>query len=156
MKTRGPEERGFTLIEALIAMTIFAIGSVMVVPTIYAWMHANIVTRQRDQAGRILDRTADTLAQQGWSSAEWSTVSATTSSYPYALGTALKNPTYNNWVSYSPSQVALTTSVNIGYAVATITNDLNQPVSKIMKVRVQWTGPENNTLEETRIIQRNQ
>lgn len=147
-------ESGFTLIEALIAMTIFAIGAVMVVPTMYAWVRANTVSQQRDQAGRILDRAADTLAQQGWGSTEWST-GTTTSSFNYAVETLLDNPSYTNWVSYTASQVPYGEPTDIGYAVVGITNSTGQPISRIMKVRIQWTGPAGNNLEQERIVQRN-
>lgn len=154
MKPAVTDSEGFTLIEALVAMTIFAIGTIMIVPTMFAWVRANTVSIQRDQAARILGRAADTLAQQGWSSSEWSTAN-TASSLNDAIQSELDNPSYTNWVSYTASEVPYDAPTDVGYAVVGVNNSIGQEILRVMKLRIEWTGPIGNTLQETRLIQRN-
>lgn len=149
------EAQGFTLIEALVAMTVFAIGSMMIVPSMFTWVRANAVSMQRDQAAQVLDREADTLAAQSWDSTEWSNTTSTTSSLNDAIQNGLNNPAYTNWAAYNASQVPYDAATNVGYAVVGVTNSVGQEVSRVMKVRIQWTGPAGNQLQETRLIQRN-
>lgn len=136
-------------------MTIFAIGSLMIVPSMFTWVRANAVSMQRDQAAQVLDGDADTLAAQSWDSTEWSNTSSTTSSLNDAIQNQLNNPAYNNLVSYNASQVPYDAQTDVDFAVVGVTNSVGQEIARVMKVRVQWTGPAGNTLEETRLLQRN-
>jgi len=68
-----PNNGGFTLIEVLIAMSLFAIAATMVVPTMFAWVQANQLSVQRDRARQALDRVGDEYLQMGWASSAWST-----------------------------------------------------------------------------------
>lgn len=147
---------GFTLIEALVAMAVFAVGALMVVPTIFALSGSNTVSMQRDRAGSLLDSAAGTLAQKGWDTTEWSDTSATTSDFNNAVETQLDNPNYSSWASYTASEVPFQSAADVGYYTVEIVNDVGQPVARVMKVRLQWNGPNGNQLQETRIIQKNQ
>jgi len=149
------EVQGFTLIEALVAMTIFAIGTLMIVPSMFTWVRANAVSMQRDQAAQVLDGDADTLAAQSWDSTQWSNTNSTTNSLNDAIQNRLDNPAYNNWISYNASQVPYDAQTDVDYAVVGVTNSVGQEVSRVMKVRIQWNGPAGNQLQETRILQRN-
>ena len=136
-------------------MTIFAIGAVMVVPTMFAWVRANAVSMQRDEAARILDREGSVLLQGAWSTAEWSGQVGTTGSLATALETQLDGPAWSDWVTLGPSQTGLETTADVDYATVGITDGAGQQVARVMKLRIQWQGPASDTLQATRILQRN-
>lgn len=136
-------------------MTIFAIGAVMVVPTMFAWVRANAVSMQRDEAARILDREGSVLLQRAWSTGEWSGQVGTTGSLATALETQLDGPAWSDWVTLGPSQTGLETTADVDYATVGITDGAGQQVARVMKLRIQWQGPASDTLQATRILQRN-
>jgi len=88
-------ETGFTLIEAMIAMGLFAIGSLMLIPAVFTWTYANNIGKQRQRATEILEATASQKRQESWSS--WSspvsksTYSATLAAAQSCLGNQISS-----------------------------------------------------------------
>jgi len=158
---RSGTEKGFTLMEALVALTIFAIGTLMIVPTLFTWVQANSVSLQRDEAARMLESQVAHLAQMGPNQAPWTNVSNTAANFSQArtildgmassamtdLGTAAGFATPLN----RPS-VGMTASVS--YGVVGITDAGGNMLSRVMRLRIAWQGPAGNQLAEERLVQR--
>lgn len=155
MAASRPNNGGFTLIEVLIAMSLFAIAATMVVPTMFAWVQANQLNLQRDRARQALDRIGDGYRQAGWSSGAWTTAH-TASNYDAAVNTVLPglaDSAYSDHGSVSLADTGRTADVD--YAVVAVIDEQNRPVSRIMRLRAQWPGPAGNTRSEDRLLQRN-
>lgn len=161
MAFRLRSDAGFSLIEALIAMTIFAIGALMIVPSMFAWVGANTISLQRDEAMLILDAHDAELDQMGVDRAPWDDVTTPVDDYDAArtqldgmspssltdIGTA---PNFSTPI-HRPD-VSMTASVN--YAVVAITDSGGNQISRVMRLRVGWNGPAGGSHAEERLLQR--
>ncbi|KPV40629.1 hypothetical protein AN478_05520 [Thiohalorhabdus denitrificans] len=142
-------EAGFTLIEALIAMSVFAIGAAMLFPAMYTWVEATGLSIQRDEAMRVLTRAEDTLTYS--SGAVWDS-QETYDRYDDALN-GLGTVSYSQWDQFSPPDMPITYEVET--AVVGVTDTAGNVASRVMRVRVQWTSPGGGTETASRILQRN-
>lgn len=141
---------GFTLIEALMALGIFAIGALMLLPSMYAWVDANAVSIQRDEAMRILAQAEDTLAYSSPGSV-WST-EKDVDQFETALD-ELDNVSYDPWKTFSPQDMAVDYTVET--AAVGVLDSAGNVTSRIMRLRTEWQGPTGGNLSATRIVQRN-
>ena len=155
MAASRPNNGGFTLIEVLIAMSLFAIAATMVVPTMFAWVQANQLSLQRDRARQALDRIGDEYLQADWESGAWTTAH-TASSYDAAVNTVLPGLSDSAYSDHGSVSLADTgRSADVDYAVVAVIDAQNRQVSRIMRLRAQWPGPAGNTRSEDRLLQRN-
>ncbi|MFA9461837.1 type IV pilus modification PilV family protein [Thiohalorhabdus sp. Cl-TMA] len=160
-RVRETGEGGFTLMEALVALTIFAIGTLMIVPTMFTWVRANSVSLQRDEAVRILQSQVAHLSQMSVDQAPWTDISNTASNYSQArdlldgmsesaltdLGTASGFST-----PVSTPSVGMTASVS--YGVVGIVDAGGNTLSQVMRLRITWDGPAGSQLAEERLVER--
>lgn len=142
--------RGFTLIEALLALTVFAIGAVMLLPAMYAWVDANSLSIQRDEAMRVLAQAEDVLAYSS-SGGEWDT-DRDVADFETALA-ELDNVTYSTWRTFSPADMEINFTVQ--NAVVGVTDSGGNVKSRVMRLRANWDSPTGTNLSATRIVQRN-
>lgn len=155
MAASRPNNAGFTLIEVLIAMSLFAIAATMVVPTMFAWTQANHLAAQRDAARQALARIGDEYAQRGWDSPAWSTAH-TASTFGAAVNTVLPglgDADYTSHGSVALGDTGRTAAVD--YAVVSVLDGQNRPVNRIMRLRARWDGPAGQPRLLGRLLQRN-
>ncbi len=140
--------------EALVALTVFAIGTLMIVPTIFAWVQANNVSMQRDAAGRVLESRAADLSQMAPDVSPWTNQAGTADDSSQARGhlTAITASDLNDLGSVARPDVGLNASVK--YAVVGITDSGGNLLSRVMRLRVEWDGPGGNRLAEEQWLQR--
>jgi len=158
---RLTDGRGFTLIEALVAMAVFAIGSLMVIPTIFAWVQANNLSLQRDAAGRIMDSQSAGLSQMAPDQAPWTDIVNTAGNYQAARG-ILDSLTPSGLTDLGTaagfatpvSRPSLGMTASVTYAVVGITDSGGNMLSRVMRLRVSWNGPAGSTHAEERLLQR--
>ncbi len=164
-----PVQRGFTLIEALVALTIFSIGALMVVPALFSWVQANTVSMQRDAIQRILSQAADTLSENPWDSGAWDPAKTATFGSTYNACTqyqtfsraveeglsaeCLSASDWETYKGYSRPDLGLQ-NIAVDYAVLEVTDRLDNP-SRVMKLRMTWQGPAGRTYKEEQFVQRN-
>ncbi|MFP4560210.1 MAG: type II secretion system protein [Thiohalorhabdus sp.] len=143
------KEGGFTLIEALLAMSVFAIGAAMLFPAIFAWVDATSLSLQRDEAMRVLTRSEDTLTYSTGS--VWDP-QATESQYETALET-LDSASYSTWKEFAAAD--LPTKYEVQTAVVGVTDTDGNVASRVMRIRVRWDRPGGGTESASRLLQRN-
>jgi type II secretory pathway pseudopilin PulG len=147
--------------EALVAMVVFAVGVLMLLPSMFAWTRANTVSMQRDEIVRMMESEAAYLQQMGGGQLPWTNNINTAPNYSQALNTldglgtgALTDlgtaPGFNTPLI---SQNAGVTASAL-YAVVAITDSGGNVVSNVMRLQFQWQGPTGRTLSNQTIIQR--
>lgn len=143
------------------AMTIFAIGSLMIIPTIFAWVHANNLSMQRDGAGRIMESESAGLSQMAADQDPWTNTTNTAGNYDAARSTlAGISPSSLNDLGTAPgfstpiSRPSLGMTASVSYAVVGITDSGGNLLSRVMRLRVSWNGPDGSTYAEERLLQR--
>lgn len=141
---------GFTLVEALMAMGIFAIGAMMLLPAMYAWVDANAVSIQRDEAMRILAQSEDTLAHSSPGSV-WTT-EKDVDQFETALA-ELDNVSYSTWKTFTPQDMGIDYTVET--AAVGVLDSAGNIHSRVMRLRARWQDPTGGNLSATRTIQRN-
>jgi type II secretory pathway pseudopilin PulG len=155
-------ETGFTLIEAMIAMGLFAIASLMLIPAVFTWTYANNIGKQRQRATEILEATANQKRQESWSN--WSspvtksTYSATLAAAQSCLGNQISSGSAtcaSGGIAFTfPDGVGRHSGKEGGYAIAETVVD-GQEVSRVMVLRLQWQDPRGATQAVNRVVQRN-
>ncbi|MEF8793610.1 type II secretion system protein [Thiohalorhabdus sp.] len=151
---KGPEG-GFTLIEAMVAMAVFAIGALMLVPTVATWMESNTGRMQQAEAARLLNAYEADISLRQWGDPVWgTTVGATANNESQARnllqGAVLQDINGVGGNYSSPRQIndlGMTASINYGVVQV---NQGGSPVNRLMRLRVQWQGPNGDTLTQQR------
>jgi len=132
------------------ALTIFAIGALMLVPSLFAWVNANHLSMQRDEVMRILTQAEDRLAYTT-SGSVWSTAQ-NYSSFNQGMSN-LDSVGYTQWNNFDRPQLGI--NVSVARAVVGVTDSAGNVYSRIMRLRGTWQGPSGATLSATRTLQRN-
>lgn len=162
LKESAPSSSGFTLIEALIAMTLFAIGALMLVPTMFAWVEANNLSMQKDEMSRILDSHRGTIRYMDWDHAVWdTTVSPSTAEGFSSARNILDSASLNDLGSISGFQTSVElgdmgVTASVRYGVVAITDSDGNVFSKLMRLQGSWQGQgrAGNQRTEERLVQK--
>ena len=157
----GGDRGGFTLMEALVALTVFALGTLMILPSMFAWTRANSVSMQRDEVVRMLGSESAYLQQMDQGRNPWTNTVNTAPNLSQALGVlnglgtgALTDMgTAPDFTTPLQSQ-AVGVSASALYGVVAITDSGGNVLSRVMRLQLQWQGPAGRPLSKETIIQR--